>query len=66
MFAGVLRQLKHRRHAFSTKEGFKQMIRIDVPAVLFVLEAILFNVGPEFLSELSAGQWARANYSGER
>jgi hypothetical protein len=37
VFAGVLRQLKHRRRAFSTEKGLEQMIRINVTAVLFVL-----------------------------
>ena len=65
VFAGVLRQLKHRRRAFSTKEGFKQMIRVDVPAVLFVLEAVLLDIGPQFFGHLRAGNRLAPNNRGQ-
>ena len=56
MFAGVLRQLKHVRHALATEKGLEQMIRINVAAILFVLEPVLLNVLPQFFGHLGAGK----------
>ena len=54
VFAGVFRQLKHVGRAFSSKEGLEQLVCVNHSPVLFVLQALLLDVGPEFFGEFGA------------
>ena len=46
-------------------KGLEQMIRINVAAILFVLEPVLLDVGPQFLGHLGAGKRLASNDRGQ-
>src|SRR5688572_26315304 len=60
-----LRHLEHRDLGLASKYRLQFVVGIDLGPDLLVLKTVLFDIGPEFLFELCARQWGRANDGGE-
>ncbi len=56
VLAHQLGQLEHRDGRFPAKDGLKRCIRIDLAFILGILQAVGFDVIPEFLGDLCARQ----------
>src|SRR5258708_4234830 len=66
VFADQLGHVKHADLRLAREDNLQGGVRIDHAAVLFFLQAVLLDIGPQFLCELSAGHWGGANHRGER
>ena len=56
MLADQLGHVEHAHLSLAVEDRLEGVVGIDHAAVLFVLEAILLNVDPEFLRHFRAGQ----------
>jgi hypothetical protein len=54
MLAHQLGQLEQRDGLFPAKDGLKHRIRIDLVFILGILQAMRFDIIPEFLGNLRA------------
>ena len=62
MLGDELGHLKHVHGLFAAENFLQIRVRVDIPLVLLVLEAMLFNVDPELFDHLRPGHRALADY----
>ena len=65
MFAEQTSHLKHRHLRFASKDFFEFGIGINHAFVLLVLQAVLFDVDPDFAHDFRAWQWIATDDGGQ-
>jgi len=65
VLAHQLGELEHRDRLFPAEDGFQRRIRMNLAFILGILQAMAFDVVPEFLGDFRARQWPLADDGGQ-
>jgi hypothetical protein len=65
VLAHQLGELEHRDRLFPAEDGLQRRIRMNLAFILGILQAMAFDVLPDFLGDLRARQWPLADEGGQ-